>query len=100
MNVVIVGASGYSGAELSSLVAKHPKLTLTGIFVSEQSLDQDKLLSKLYPQHAGLLDMPLMPLTNAGLDFIDANADCVCLCTEHQVSVELAPKFLAMSLSR
>mgnify|MGYP003321277717 CR=1 FL=1 len=34
MNVVIIGASGYSGAELASLVAKHPTLSLTGCYVS------------------------------------------------------------------
>ena len=45
MNVVIIGASGYSGAELASLVANHPNLTLTGCYVSEGSLDKNKLLS-------------------------------------------------------
>ena len=68
MNVVIIGASGYSGAELASLVAKHPNLTLTGCYVSEGSLDKNKLLSDLYPEHLGLLDLPLLPLSESAFE--------------------------------
>ena len=96
MNVVIIGASGYSGAELASLVAKHPNLTLTGCYVSEGSLDKNKLLSDLYPEHLGLLDQPLLPLSELALSDISNTADYVCLCTDHKVSVDLAPRFLAM----
>jgi N-acetyl-gamma-glutamyl-phosphate reductase len=96
MNVVIIGASGYSGAELASLVAKHPNLTLTGCYVSEGSLDKHKLLSDLYPEHAGLLDTPLLPLSQSAFADINKNADFVCLCTDHKVSVDLAPQFLHM----
>ncbi|TGE76906.1 N-acetyl-gamma-glutamyl-phosphate reductase [Pseudoalteromonas sp. KS88] len=96
MNLVIIGASGYSGAELVSLVVKHSQLTLTGCYVSEQSLDKGKLLSDLYPEHLGLLDTPLLPLSEAAFNEINSNADFVCLCTDHKVSVDLAPRFLAM----
>ncbi|NMP78397.1 N-acetyl-gamma-glutamyl-phosphate reductase [Pseudoalteromonas arctica] len=96
MNVVIIGASGYSGAELASLVANHPNLTLTGCYVSEGSLDKNKLLSDLYPEHLGLLDCPLLPLSASAFDDIQSDADYVCLCTDHKVSVDLAPQFLAM----
>lgn len=96
MNVVIIGASGYSGAELASLVVKHSQLTLTGCYVSEQSLDKGKLLSDLYPEHLGSLDTPLLPLSEAAFNEINSNADFVCLCTDHKVSVDLAPRFLAM----
>lgn len=96
MNVVIIGASGYSGAELARLIVKHPKLTLSGCYVSEQSLDKGKLLSDLYPEHLGLLDIPLLPLTQSAYNDIDSNADFVCLCTDHKVSVDLAPRFLAI----
>ncbi|MBG9989727.1 MULTISPECIES: N-acetyl-gamma-glutamyl-phosphate reductase [unclassified Pseudoalteromonas] len=96
MNVVIIGASGYSGAELASLVANHPNLTLTGCYVSEGSLDKNKLLSDLYPEHLGLLDCPLLPLSASAFDDIQSDADYACLCTDHKVSVDLAPQFLAM----
>lgn len=96
MNVVIIGASGYSGAELASLVVKHPKLILTGCYVSQGSLDKNKLLSDLYPEHLGLLDQPLLPLSESAFSDIENSADYVCLCTDHKVSVDLAPRFLAM----
>jgi len=96
MNVVIIGASGYSGAELASLVANHPHLKLAGCYVSEGSLDKNKLLSDLYPEHLGLLDTPLLPLSASAFDDINNSADYVCLCTDHKVSVDLAPQFLAM----
>ncbi len=96
MKVVIIGASGYSGAELASLIVKHPELTLTGCYVSEQSLDKGKLLSELYPEHLGLVDTPLLPLSESAYKDIGNSADFVCLCTDHKVSVDLAPRFLAM----
>ena len=94
MKVVIIGASGYSGAELASLVVKHPQLTLAACYVSEQSLDKGKLLSDLYPEHVGLLDSPLLPLGESAYNDIESSADFVCLCTDHKVSVDLAPRFL------
>ena len=96
MNIVIVGASGYSGAELAKLVSLHPALSLTGMYVSENSLDKGKTLSSLYPELNGIVDGELAPLTQAAFDTIQQNADAVCLCTEHAVSVGIAPKFLAM----
>ncbi|WP_440056185.1 N-acetyl-gamma-glutamyl-phosphate reductase [Pseudoalteromonas sp. T1lg65] len=97
MNVSIVGASGYSGAELASLIAKHPQLNLQYCFVSEQSIDKHKLLSELYPEHSGRLDIELKPLDEQAFSLIEGQSDYVCLCTDHKVSVELAPKFLAMN---
>ncbi len=96
MNVAIIGASGYSGAELASLVETHPALGLVGCYVSENSLDKGRLLSELYPEHLGLLDLPLQPLSDEAVQQIGLDADYVCLCTDHKVSVELAPVFLAM----
>ena len=49
LNVAIIGASGYAGADLSLIVAKHPNLQIGGLYVSEGSADAGKLLSSLYP---------------------------------------------------
>ncbi len=96
MKISIIGASGYSGAELASLVTKHPYLEITGLYVSNASLDKNKLLSELYPQLLGLVDLALQPLNEQAYLDIQHNADMVCLCTDHEVSIELAPKFLEM----
>ncbi|MGL4920762.1 MAG: N-acetyl-gamma-glutamyl-phosphate reductase, partial [Plesiomonas shigelloides] len=39
LNTLIIGASGYTGAELAAMVLRHPNLTLGGLFVSEGSRD-------------------------------------------------------------
>ena len=93
LNVAIIGASGYAGADLSLLVAKHPELNLNGIYVSENSADGNKLLSELYPRLRGMVDKTLTPLTNEALEEVKKN-DIVCLATEHVVSMKLAPTLI------
>lgn len=54
LNTLIVGASGYAGAELVSYVNRHPHMTITALTVSAQSNDAGKLISDLHPQLKGL----------------------------------------------
>lgn len=93
LNTLIIGASGYTGAELAAMVLRHPNLTLGGLFVSEGSRDAGRLLSALHPQFKGVLDVPLQPLSDVAA--VAANADVVFLATAHEVSHDLAPQFLA-----
>ncbi len=97
MNIVIVGASGYSGAELAKLISKHPQLNLAGLYVSANSLDKGKPLAALYPELTSIVDLTLQPLTESAFTDIEKNCDAVCLCTDHHVSVDLAPKFLSLN---
>ncbi|MCS3456670.1 N-acetyl-gamma-glutamyl-phosphate reductase [Aeromonas sp. BIGb0405] len=98
LNTVIVGASGYAGAELAALVQNHPDLKLFGLYVSAGSQDAHKRFSSLHPQWVGELDQPLLPLDEDGMTRILTQADLVLLATAHEVSAELAPKFLAKGL--
>ena len=98
LNTVIVGASGYAGAELAALVQNHPQLNLFGLYVSAGSQDAHKRFSSLHPQWVGELDQPLLPLDDDGMTRILTQADLVLLATAHEVSAELAPKFLAKGL--
>ena len=61
LNTLIVGASGYAGAELVSYVNRHPHMTITALTVSAQSNDAGKLISDLHPQLKGIVDLPLQP---------------------------------------
>ena len=96
--VAIIGASGYVGAELTRLVNQHSALVLIGCYVSEHSSDAGKLLGDLHPQYAHCLSMPLQPLSSAAKAAIIEQADTVFLCTDHAVSVALAPEFLQAGL--
>lgn len=93
LNTLIVGASGYTGAELAFYVARHPQMHLAALTVSARSADAGKLLSELHPQLKGIVDLPLQPM-----DDVSAWAkrvDVVFLATAHEVSHDLAPQFLA-----
>ncbi|MBE2897353.1 N-acetyl-gamma-glutamyl-phosphate reductase [Pasteurellaceae bacterium 20609_3] len=93
LNAVIIGASGYTGAELARILMLHPQFRLTALYVSHQSADANKALSALYPQLCGCVDLPLLPLDDIAA--IAESADAVFLATAHEVSHDLAPHFYA-----
>lgn len=92
---IIIGASGYSGAELVKILSKHPQIEVSAIYVSEQSQDKNKYLSQLYPQLKNISDLQLKSLKIDNLAEILTNIDLAFLATDHAVSLELAPKILA-----
>ncbi|PHM39523.1 N-acetyl-gamma-glutamyl-phosphate reductase [Xenorhabdus mauleonii] len=92
LKTLVVGASGYTGAELAAYLQRHPYVHLSGLMVSSQSLDEGKRFSELYPQYKGLVDLPLQPMTDVPKA---ANGiDVVFLATDHKVSHDIAPIFL------
>ncbi|PSW19244.1 N-acetyl-gamma-glutamyl-phosphate reductase [Photobacterium sanctipauli] len=93
LNTFIIGASGYTGAELAKMVQAHPQLALKGLYVSANSLDAGKPISDLHGQLKGIVDLPLQPLADPGS--VAQQADIVLLATAHEVSHDLAPTFLA-----
>ncbi|MEI9747133.1 N-acetyl-gamma-glutamyl-phosphate reductase [Moellerella wisconsensis] len=93
LNTLIIGASGYTGAELAAYLQRHPEIKLQGLMVSAQSTDAGKSLSDLYPQYKGVIDMSLQPLTD--VSEAAKGIDIVFLATAHEVSHDIAPQFLA-----
>lgn len=93
LKTTIIGASGYTGAELALMVNKHPELTLTGLYVSANSVDANKPVSQLHGKLAGVVDMPVQPLTD--VTSVAQACDVVFLATAHEVSHDLAPQFIA-----
>lgn len=92
LNTLIIGASGYTGAELAAYLQRHPEVNLQGLMVSKQSADANKRFSDLHPQYKGIIDLPVLPLT----DVAEAakGIDVVFLATAHEVSHDIAPQFL------
>lgn len=93
---IVVGASGYTGAELARILTHHPEFELAGLYVSTNSADANKPISTLYPQLRSICDLPLQPLPE-DLSEIAQNADLAFLGTAHEVSHDLAPIFLENS---
>ena len=95
LKAIVVGASGYTGAELAHFLTRHPEIELAGLYVSEGSLDKGKKLSSLYGNLVGVVDLPLKPLGNHDIKSACEGIDIVILATAHEVSHNLAPLFLA-----
>jgi len=95
LKAIVVGASGYTGAELAHFLTRHPEIELAGLYVSEGSLDKRKKLSELYGNLVGVVDLPLQPLGNHDIKSVCEGIDIVILATAHEVSHNLAPLFLA-----
>ncbi|CAH8224537.1 N-acetyl-gamma-glutamyl-phosphate reductase [Vibrio aestuarianus] len=92
LKTTIIGASGYTGAELAYMVQKHPQLTLSGLYVSANSLDAGKPMAELHGKLAGVVDMSIKPLVDPAK--AASECDVVFLATAHEVSHDLAPIFL------
>ncbi|ORT51838.1 N-acetyl-gamma-glutamyl-phosphate reductase [Vibrio sp. qd031] len=92
LKVSIVGASGYTGAELAQMVAKHPHLTLAGLYVSANSVDAHKAMATLHPHLTGVIDLPVLPLQDP--QRVATQSDVVFLATAHEVSHDLASTFI------
>ncbi|TCP93437.1 N-acetyl-gamma-glutamyl-phosphate reductase [Cricetibacter osteomyelitidis] len=93
---IIVGASGYTGAELARILTLHPHFELKGLYVSTNSADANKPISLLYPQLKQIVDLQLQPLPE-NLTDLAKSADTVFLATAHEVSHDLALIFLENS---
>lgn len=92
LKTTIIGASGYTGAELALMIFKHPHLSLAGLYVSENSLDKGKAISDLYGSLKGIVDDALQPLLD--ITQVAKDSDVVLLATAHEVSHDLAATFL------
>ncbi len=94
MNVVVVGASGYSGIELIRILLQHPRVNITHLFVNSQDY---KSILEIYPHLQDMINVPieaLSHLTEERLRRIKEEVDVVFLATPSGVSKELAPKFI------
>ena len=84
-NVAILGASGYTGAQLVKLVCQHPSLSVSRVFVSQQSADAGKKLGELHGNLAHL-NLVLEPVTPQVLATLPSEVDAIFLATPHEAS--------------
>jgi N-acetyl-gamma-glutamyl-phosphate reductase len=86
IKIGIVGASGYTGAELVRLLDKHPEVQVN-VATSETYANQK--LSELYPALGESGDITLSPLAKA--DLSTSNVDLVFLGLPHGEAMKAAP---------
>ncbi|WP_041795204.1 N-acetyl-gamma-glutamyl-phosphate reductase [Pararhodospirillum photometricum] len=70
VRVAILGASGYTGAELVRLLSRHPRVTLAALTANRKA---GQALAQVFP-HLGGLDLPVLSSVEAvdwaGIDFV------------------------------
>lgn len=87
----IVGASGYTGAELASLVQRHPRFELNALYVSAQSQDAGKKLGDVHGYLFAQVNLPLTPLNDDALHSLANEMDVIFLATPHEASHDWMP---------
>lgn len=88
----IVGASGYTGAELALLVKQHSQFELCALYVSEKSLDAHKKIGELHAFLYNRIDLPLLPLKQSDMAQLATDMDIIFLATPHEASHEWMDK--------
>ncbi|MBT0586079.1 N-acetyl-gamma-glutamyl-phosphate reductase [Alteromonas oceanisediminis] len=94
MKVCIIGASGYTGAELARLVHNHPRLSLDAVMVSARSGDAGKPLSDVHGYLNNQIHLPLQALDESTLHTLASSYDCIFLATPHEASHDWASSLL------
>ncbi len=89
MRVGIAGATGYTGCELVRLLARHDRVTLVGLAHGPGSPDES--MSTLFPELAGLCDLPVGDLAT----LLATPLDAVFLALPHCAAMAAAAQFLA-----
>lgn len=91
VRVAIVGAGGYSGAELVSLLLGHSDVEIVGLFGSAKRAGET--FAESWPKFRGRMDLPVRATNLDELEKL--GADALFLATPHEASVELAPELLS-----
>ena len=87
----IIGASGYTGAELVNILAHHEGFALDTLYVSEHSTDAGLPISACHASLIGVCDLPLVPINNAILAQMAWDCDAIFLATPHEASHDWMP---------
>ncbi len=91
ITVSIIGVTGYTGLELIRLLKAHPNVEVKYI---SSATDVNKKLSEVWPHLEGVCELKL---SNASLDKIAKESDCVFLALPHLQSQKIVKKLLGIS---
>jgi N-acetyl-gamma-glutamyl-phosphate reductase len=96
--VAVVGASGYSGAELVQLLLAHPAMRIAGLFGSGKvdASGKPPAYSQTFGRFRGQLDLPV--LASDPQTIANTGAKLAFLCTPHEASIPLAKKLLDLGV--
>lgn len=86
-SAAIIGATGYTGAELLRLLSAHPEVAVTAVTSRKHA---GQRMSSIYPHLHGLQDLPFVTPD----EVLAASPDVVFFATPHGVCMDEAARFL------
>lgn len=89
-NVGIIGAGGYAGVTLLSILLRHPNIKVA--WLMSEDAHKGKKIADLYPHLAGEIDMACLTLDD--LDKVLKDVDLVFLALPHGIALNHVPKML------
>jgi N-acetyl-gamma-glutamyl-phosphate reductase len=96
LKTAVLGASGYSGLELTRILERHPRLEKPVLMRSESNGDGAKDLAEVFPELSGNGGYPLRPLSWPELR--RQGIELLFLATPHEASRSLVPEAIAQGL--
>ena len=94
LKVALIGATGYSGAEIVRILLRHPAVHLGTLMTAnvDRKETQPQRLSAALPQFNGLCDLEIEPLDLDGLQ--QRSLAAVILATPNETSYEIVPSLM------
>ena len=96
LKTAVLGATGYSGLELTRLLLRHPRLEKPALFRRQSDTEAVCDLADMFPVLSGNGSYPLQPLSWASLQ--QQNVELLFLATPHEASRSLVPEAIAQGL--
>ena len=96
LKTAVLGATGYSGLELTRILLRHPRLAEPLLLSRSVESESPSCLADVFPVPSGNGGYPLMPFSWEGLK--KQNVDLLFLATPHEVSRALVPQAVARGL--
>lgn len=87
----IIGASGYTGAELVKIISRHPKMKLDTCFVSDGSQYAGLTVAQVHSELSGICDLALTELSKDRILTLKDEYDLIFLATPHEFSHDHLP---------
>ncbi|MGO8795652.1 MAG: N-acetyl-gamma-glutamyl-phosphate reductase [Candidatus Sulfotelmatobacter sp.] len=96
LKIAVLGASGYSGLELTRILERHPRLEKPALLRRDESSDGAKDLAEIFPELSGNGGYPLQKLSWPELK--SQGIELLFLATPHEASRSLVPEAIAQGL--
>lgn len=93
---IVLGAAGYSGAELAVILARNPYFELVGAYASAGRSAEP--FSALYPRYKQQLDILVQPWTDELAAGLNGQIDVAFLALPHEASEAVTPLLLAQGI--